>query len=267
MQTTVSKLRTGSRLLLGKYTASNGAEPVSVCWLKANPECDFISEFVLDYICFDGKEGMNANDFESRQYGNSRYDSSNILSFANSGEEMWYQPMHEFDSPPRTANAYRRNNLTAYESHQGFLYYFADYEILSIKQTEYSVDDVVAYTVASLIRLPDTEEIIGDKKFPLFNKKGIRPSPTGDLIDYKRMPEFTYGSFMPFWCRSPGGAPEQKKIFVQTIDRTGSSTHTMPLDGCGFRPVCSMNPETVILRRAIRFLLNTYGAISFLYRF
>ena len=238
MPTSIDKIKVGSKLLLGKYTASADGEPEPIVWLKATPNCDFISERVLDYIVFDGKEPNNTGHFKLRQAGNPRYDVSNILSFANGDGEQWYAPMHEFDSPPLGAGTYQRK-LTSYDTHQGFLYYFDEYEILSIIKSTKIVNET---EVLSLIRLPQSHEIIGDDKFPLFKSRGVRPNPTADLISYKSL-GFNHTSYISFWVADTSAGTE---FYALYIDRAGRIERQEPFSGGGFRPVCSINPEIII---------------------
>lgn len=55
MDLTVDRLKIGSKLVFGKYGVNNDS-PYPIVWLKASPNCDFITESVLDYLCFDAME-------------------------------------------------------------------------------------------------------------------------------------------------------------------------------------------------------------------
>ena len=102
VETTVSKIRVGTKLLLGQYGVS-ADEIFPIMWLKATPNGDFIAAKVLDYICFDGRERQSA-DYNMRMFGNPDYGRSNILQFLNSQDESWWNPTHESDSPPDRSN-------------------------------------------------------------------------------------------------------------------------------------------------------------------
>jgi len=239
MQKTIGKLKIGSRVLLGSYTAGNGA-PEPVVWLKATPKSDFISEYALDFLCFDAKEPDSA-DNRIKHFGNSLYSVSNILSFANSEDEQWFVPKHETDNAPTRYWRDVNDQRAAYAGHKGFLYNFEDYEVASISMSVYIVD---RERISSLIRLPNVEDIIGDERFNLFSKKGVRPKPTQDLIQNKSDIGYSDTSFIPFWCA--GSQSREYSIGVKTIDRAGFTKFVTPSDGCGFRPVCTIDPNTIV---------------------
>jgi hypothetical protein len=239
MQISINKIKVGSKLILGKYTASIDGEPEPIIWLKATANCDFISEFVIDYLVFDAREPMNTSRYEYRNSGNEQYSLSNILSFANSTDEQWYYSTHEFDAPPNRNNVHQRG-YSEYDAHQGFLYYFADHEISSIINSKYVVDDI---EVSSLIRLPKSTEVLGDERFQLFRSKGLRPNPSIDLLNYKPRTGFSYTSYAQFWV-----SDNQRRggFIAQHIDRAGKTEVNNPFIGSGFRPVCSVKPEVII---------------------
>lgn len=90
VETTVGKIRVGTKLLLGQYGVS-ADEIFPIMWLKATPNGDFISEKVLDYICFDARE-RQSDDYSAKMYGNPDYGASNIMQFLNSYDENWWKP-------------------------------------------------------------------------------------------------------------------------------------------------------------------------------
>lgn len=52
MDTTVGALKVGTQLVMGKYGVDKDS-PHPIVWLKGNPNCDFITEKAIDYLCFD----------------------------------------------------------------------------------------------------------------------------------------------------------------------------------------------------------------------
>ena len=153
--------------MLGQYGVS-AHEVFPIMWLKATPNGDFISEKVLDYICFDARE-RQSDDYSARMYGNPDYGVSNIMQFLNSYDENWWKPAHGKDMPPDGNNVFQVGD--AYNNHCGFLYHFEDYEIDSIVKKLLHTSNGA---VKSLMRLPSYEDFFGTNRFQLFSRRGIR---------------------------------------------------------------------------------------------
>lgn len=234
MDLTVDKLKIGAKLVLGKYGVNNDS-PCPIVWLKASPNCDFITESVLDYICFDARE-RSSQVRDVQYYGNPQLSLSNIFNFLNSDADVWFHPTHEADAPPNIRNTDTRG--LAYESHYGFLYHFAEYELDSIK---YSTTDTDGDSVSSLIRLPMQSEILGADRFKLFLKKGVRPNGTEDMICYRATAGFDYTSYVDFWT-----SDKYNSYYVKTVSRSGNSDRRTPKDPCGLRPVCNIKSDVVV---------------------
>lgn len=83
MDTTVERLKVGTPVIIGSYGVNND-EPHPVVWLKGSPNCDFITECAVDYLCFDAPE---RNGDGRRNLGNSDYRLSNIHTFLNSDRD------------------------------------------------------------------------------------------------------------------------------------------------------------------------------------
>lgn len=148
MDTTVGALKVGAQLVMGKYGVDKD-NPYPIVWLKGNPNCDFITEKAIDYLCFDAAEETG----HYRRVNNAKYPVSNLFSFLNSDQMMWYHAMHDNDSSP---GAFVRYSYARYEDHYGFLYFFEDHEIASLVRKEYVVGE---NRVSSLIRLPSVADI------------------------------------------------------------------------------------------------------------
>jgi hypothetical protein len=228
-------------VVFGKYTAGSG-EPQPITWLKATPNCDFITEFAIDHICFDAMERDSENPVHGA-FGNKQYHLSNIFSYINSDEASWYTPRHDKDYAPtwgdRNFRPGIRHRDSAYDKHFGLLYYFDEHEIGSIVPSTYEVDQ---QTITSLMRLPLSTEIVGEDMFALFRRKGIRPTGAPDLLPHKSISR--QSNFLAFWCADSSQANWGDS--VNTISRTGRLSFSAPSDGCGLRPVCAINPETAI---------------------
>lgn len=232
MDLTVDRLKIGSKLVFGKYGVNNDS-PYPIVWLKASPNCDFISESVLDYLCFDAREPTAESRLE--QYnGNPRFSFSNIFSFLNSDAEQWFSPSHPADCPPDRRHSSNRN--TEYATHYGFLYHFEEYEMESLVRTRTELEGEY---ITSVVRLPQEENITGLNRFKLFSKKGIRPKGTEDMLC--RGNGFTFESYIPFWLTN-----RDRDVYVKTISRNGSIDYMSPCEPCGIRPVCSIKPDTVV---------------------
>ena len=95
MDTTVGALKVGAQLVMGKYGVDKDS-PYPIVWLKGNPNCDFITEKAIDYLCFDAAEETG----HYRRVNNAKYPVSNLFSFLNSDQMMWYHAMHDNDSSP-----------------------------------------------------------------------------------------------------------------------------------------------------------------------
>lgn len=79
MDTTVGALKVGTQLVMGKYGVDKDS-PHPIVWLKGNPNCDFITEKAIDYLCFDAAEETG----HYRRVNNAKYPVSNLFSFLNS---------------------------------------------------------------------------------------------------------------------------------------------------------------------------------------
>lgn len=77
MDTTVERLKVGTQVIIGSYGVNND-EPHPVVWLKGSPNCDFITECAVDYLCFDAPERTGDG---RRNLGNPDYRLSNIYTY------------------------------------------------------------------------------------------------------------------------------------------------------------------------------------------
>lgn len=233
---TIGGLRIGAPLIMGEYGVDNVTKR-PIIWLKGTSNCDFITKDAVDYLPFDAMERDSADE-HTRFMGNPRYSVSNLLQFLNSSEESWFKPMHQHDAPPN------RRNLDwgsgSYDGHYGFLYFFEEYEVASLKQDSRIVD---ADEVLSTIRLPAVADFIGPNKLKLFAKKGIRPRPTEDLVFGKPSLGFQESSYIPFWVSDRSGLTGHAAF----IARNGSIDGQYPKIYCGVRPVCTISPETMVV--------------------
>lgn len=231
METTIGKLKIGATLVMGRYSVHTGADPVPVTWLKGTSNSDFITEFAVDYLPFDAMErGSEVN--VHRYSGNPNYEVSNLLQFLNSDSEEWFTPMHQYDAPPTRDNVIDRYR-SAYARHYGFLYLFEDYEIESIQNNG-----------AERIGLPTFENFVGDDKFSIFRKKGVRARATSDFVMHKGV-GFAETSYIPIWL-SKGSRDFQDAAAI--FSRNGSMEYQRPVLAGGVRPICQLRPDTIVVQ-------------------
>lgn len=234
--TTIDKLKIGTPLVMGKYGVRNDSQQ-PVVWLKGTPNGDFITRDVVDFLPFDAMERENTENEQARFMGNARYSVCNLLQFLNSEDESWFVPMHQYDAPPSGRNIDWSSGR--YEEHFGFLHFFEEYEIASLKQNEQVVDDD---TVISLVRLPAVADLIGPNKFRLFAKKGIRPRASEDMMLGKPGLGFDDTTYVQFWTSDRRGFSG----YATYISRAASIDGSYPKSNYGVRPVCTISPETVV---------------------
>ena len=223
MDLTVADMMVGERLFLGTYGVGESSQPIA--WLKATRNSDFLAEHVLDYIYFDGREAHH-DDYYLRNYGNSNYNQSNIFQFLNSEDDDWFEPAHQYDEAPGTAN-HSRTAAGMYRNHPGFLSGFEGYEIESLK---------------SKVHLPIVADIVGGRRFELFNRKGIRAHGTQDMVIYRNGHDFTETSWIDYWTQS-----SYNQYAAHIIGRDGYSKNKTATQSCGLRPKCRVNPNAKIV--------------------
>lgn len=232
MDLKVKDLKIGAPLIMGRYGVKN-ENPFPILWLKCNPNCDFITQYAIDYICFDANEPNG----EYRGYGNPIYSQSNILSFMNSVNENWYYQTHQFDGPPDLRNTSSRYQ---YKSHFGFLYHFEEYEIESLMQ---KVVEVGGTQVTAAVHLPSASEIFGENRFELFSRRGSRAKGTDDMIE-NRANAFDNSSFVPYWLRDRIG---DQSRYARYFSRSSNVESATARNTCGLRPICAINPDTPVV--------------------
>ena len=221
---------------MGKYGVNNDA-PYPILWLKGTPNGDFITKNAVDFLPFDGKERGNTEHTNFRYSGNPDYSLSNLLQFLNSEDERWFSPTHIADTPPSRGSV--DWGYMQYERHFGFLYHFEEYEVASLVSDTRVVCDT---TVTALIRLPSVADILGENRFKLFSKKGVRPNGTEDMVRGRAQAGFDDTSYIPFWVSDRG----RHNDYAALISRGGTVDQTYPKYGCGVRPVCTLPLETTV---------------------
>lgn len=222
---------------MGKYGVHNDA-PYPILWLKGTPNGDFITEKTVDFLPFDAKE-YESGDIRHRYNGNPDYGLSNLLQFLNSADENWFSQTHTADAPPISGNVDQR--YMRYADHFGFLYHFEEYEISVLVSDTRTIYDT---EVTTLIRLPSIADIFGEKKFKLFNKKGIRPNGTEDMVRGRVATGLNYTSYVPFWVSDRGWSSDCASF----IHRNALVEQSPPKYRAGVRPVCTLPLATPVIQ-------------------
>jgi len=253
----ITELPYGAKIKFGAYCVEDEGAHV-IKWIKAQDnDTIFITEKIEDFRAFDAKEQSNPDEYR-RRYGNNRYSVSNIDGFLNSSGEHWYVPRHEYDEAP-TGSLVRDN--TEYAEHQGFLAFFAEWELEAIMNSQITV------TIPSCDRYGQRYEVITRKVFlpSMMNVFGRTTSDIeeGEYWDYFRnySAEAQPTRFAVDNTDMDDGDPEEDENWywllrspsagdsygVRYVDRGGDYDYCDACDGMlGVRPALRINPEILV---------------------
>lgn len=219
-----------------------------------------ITEKIIQLMCFDAKEASNSNS-DRKQYGNNRYQHSNILQWLNSNAAAgkWYSAKHSADAPPTNANVW--NNYNEYDAWAGFLAMLDPKfvaELLTTTQTvaRNTVTDGGSYeTVTSKMFLPSTTEvglanennIAEGTLLALFSNDASRVAyPTAQCVSNS---EYTNANFSTskgwyWWLRTPDSSYAN---YVRDVSSDGSLYSGCAYDGDGgVRPLCNLKSSILV---------------------
>lgn len=219
-----------------------------------------ITEKIIQLMCFDAKEPNNSNG-DRKQYGNNRYQHSNILQWLNSNAAAgaWYSAKHSADAPPTNANVW--NNYNEYDAWAGFLAMLDPKfvaELLTTTQTvaRNTVTDGGSYeTVTSKMFLPSTTEvglanennIAEGTLLALFSNDASRVAyPTAQCVSNS---EYTNANFSTskgwyWWLRTPYSSSAHN---VRSIYSDGSLYDGNAYNGSrGVRPLCNLKSSILV---------------------
>lgn len=219
-----------------------------------------ITEKIIQLMCFDAKEPNNSNG-DRKQYGNNRYQHSNILQWLNSNATAgaWYSTKHSADVPPTNANVW--NNYNEYDAWAGFLAMLDPKfvaELLTTTQTvaRNTVTDGGSYeTVTSKMFLPSTTEVGLAKEnniaegtlLALFSNDASRVAyPTAQCVSNS---EYTNSNFSTskgwyWWLRTPNSSNAH---YVRGVYSVGSSNVNYAYYGyVGVRPLCNLKSSILV---------------------
>lgn len=219
-----------------------------------------ITEKIIQLMCFDAKEASNSNS-DRKQYGNNRYQYSNILQWLNSNAAAgaWYSAKHSADAPPTNANVW--NNYNEYDAWAGFLAMLDPKfvaELLTTTQTvaRNTVTDGGSYeTVTSKMFLPSTTEvglanennIAEGTLLALFSNDASRVAyPTAQCVSNS---EYTNSNFSTskgwyWWLRTPNSSSAYSVRFVIS---DGTLYNGGAYNGFGgVRPLCNLKSSILV---------------------
>lgn len=211
-------------------------------------------------MCFDAKEASNSNS-DRKQYGNNRYQYSNLLQWLNSNATAgaWYSAKHSADAPPTNANVW--NNYNEYDAWAGFLAMLDPKfvaELLTTTQTvaRNTVTDGGSYeTVTSKMFLPSTTEvglanennIAEGTLLALFSNDASRVAyPTAQCVSNS---EYTNSNFSTskgwyWWLRTPLSS---NACSVRSVSSGGSLNYNVAYGGdYGVRPLCNLQSSILV---------------------
>lgn len=212
----IQQMKIGQRLVFGSY-APGSLPPAKIRWLKADRDCKFISENVLDNMIIN-PVASGVNDRGQRQ----PYYDSCLSKFLNSDAEV-------FDAPLKPSRYNRRFDQDGYS---GFLYGFEESEIEAMVPMPTVIDGEER---EYLVRVPLNTEIYGgDASLRLFKRKGKRAR----LINYDYYSEpVTYEYFCPFLLA-------QKDYGCRAVNAMGYEERYYYNQIIGVRPVIQLRPDT-----------------------
>ena len=219
-----------------------------------------ITEKIIQLMCFDAKEPNNSNG-DRKQYGNNRYQHSNILQWLNSNATAgaWYSAKHSADAPPTNANVW--NNYNEYDAWAGFLAMLDPKfvaELLTTTQTvaRNTVTDGGSYeTVTSKMFLPSTTEvglanennIAEGTLLALFSNDASRVAyPTAQCVNNS---EYTNANFSTskgwyWWLRTTSSSYAD---YVRNVSSGGSLNSNYAYHGyVGVRPLCNLKSSILV---------------------
>ena len=220
-----------------------------------------ITEKIIQLMCFDAKEPSNSNS-DRKQYGNNRYQYSNLLQWLNSNAAAgaWYSAKHSADQAPTTKNTHVTYN--PYTSWAGFLAMLDPKfvaELLTTTQTvaRNTVTDGGSYeTVTSKMFLPSTTEvglanennIAEGTLLALFSNDASRVAyPTAECVsnaDGYTNSNFSTSKGWYWWLRTPYSSYASRVRNVSSDGTLGNS------DAChgnyGVRPLCNLKSSILV---------------------
>ena len=253
MSKTLGSLTVGAKIVVKIADKNHSGYPSNSVTL--------ITEKIIQLMCFDAKEPSNSNS-DRKQYGNNRYQYSNLLQWLNSNAAAgaWYSAKHSADAPPTNANVW--NNYNEYDAWAGFLAMLDPKfvaELLTTTQTvaRNTVTDGGSYeTVTSKMFLPSTTEvglanennIAEGSLLALFSNDASRVAyPTAQCVnnaDGYTNSNFSTSKGWYWWLRTPYSSGASS---VRSVNSGGSLGFSDAYDGSyGVRPLCNLKSSILV---------------------
>ena len=218
-----------------------------------------ITEKIIQLMCFDAKEASNSNS-DRKQYGNNRYQYSNILQWLNSNAAAgaWYSAKHGQDAPPTNANVW--DNKNEYDAWAGFLAmldpkFVAELLNTTLTVVKSSTDGGSYETFAAKMFLASTTEvglanengIAEGSRLALFSNDASRVAyPTAECV---KNSEYTSGSLNTssgwyWWLRTPNSS---NASYVRDVYSGGTLLYDSAwLGNGGVRPLCNLKSSILV---------------------
>ena len=219
-----------------------------------------ITEKIIQLMCFDAKEPSNSNS-DRKQYGNNRYQYSNLLQWLNSNATAgaWYSAKHSADQAPTTKNTHVTYN--PYTSWAGFLAMLDPKFVAELMETTLTVvkssTDGGSYeTFKAKMFLASTTEvglanennIAEGSLLALFSNDASRVAyPTAQCVN--NADGYTNSSFATskgwyWWLRTPYSSYADN---VRYVNSGGSlSDNDAYIGSYGVRPLCNLKSSILV---------------------
>ena len=247
----ISSLPCGAKIKFGSYSV-NGEAAHKIRWIKvASNDTILLTENLEDFRAFDSPEPYNPQP-ERQNYGNNYYPLSNIDLFLNSGDDEWYSPRHDYDSPP-DKNHYR-DAEGHYDNHPGFLAYFKTKERDAIIPTE--ITTVISHAdttseshtsekINRKVFLPSTEEIVGVGKWDYFINHTNKAYPSPQAVSHtQHVRDISEENNTYYYLRDARISDSHQ---VAYITPSGYQDHCYACHSIlGIRPALTLNPRTLV---------------------
>lgn len=218
-----------------------------------------ITEKIIQLMCFDAKEASNSNS-DRKQYGNNRYQYSNILQWLNSNAAAgaWYSAKHGQDAPPTNANVW--DNYNEYDAWAGFLAmldpkFVAELMNTTLTVVKSSTDGGSYETFTSKMFLPSTTEvglanennIAEGTLLALFSNDASRVAyPTAQCVSNS---EYTNSNFSTskgwyWWLRTPISSSASRVRYVNSGVSLNINNACYGI--IGVRPLCNLKSSILV---------------------
>ena len=219
-----------------------------------------ITEKIIQLMCFDAKEASNSNS-DRKQYGNNRYQYSNILQWLNSNAAAgaWYSAKHSADQAPTTKNTHVTYN--PYTSWAGFLAmldpkFVAELLDTTLTVVKSSTDGGSYETFTAKMFLASTTEvglanengIAEGVRLALFSNDASRVAyPTAECVsnsDGYSNSNFTTSKGWYWWLRTPYSSDAD---YVRIVYSGGALHYNDAYVGySGVRPLCNLQSSILV---------------------